>query len=151
VDQLVQKVHKSYPGIEIAGCEASKFRRLTPEENECLLARIRASGADIIFVGLGCPRQETFVFENSGAVGRPLVAVGAAFDFHAGMLRQAPNWMQSAGLEWLFRLLVEPRRLWRRYAYLNPLFCALIVGEMVGIRRRRDDEDSFELERMQFG
>lgn len=151
VEQLVKRTRQSYPDMRIAGWEASKFKRLTTEENQQILERIRASGADIIFVGLGCPRQEAFVFENRNAVGRPLVAVGAAFDFHAGVLRQAPQWMQSSGLEWVFRLVVEPKRLWRRYVYLNPLFCALIAGEMLGLRWESDGTNGVELERMRYG
>ena len=99
-----------------------------------LVARIQRSGARITFVGLGCPRQEVWAYEYRDALSMPIIAVGAAFDFHSGMLRQAPRWMQDRGLEWLFRLKSEPRRLWRRYL-LNPWYVMLILAQ--GLRLRR--------------
>jgi exopolysaccharide biosynthesis WecB/TagA/CpsF family protein len=107
--------------------EPSKFRRLSPDEKVELVKRIRLSGAAITFVGLGCPRQEVFAFEFREVLGMPILSVGAAFPFLAGMVPQAPLWMQDAGLEWLFRLVIEPRRLWRRYVYLNPAYIFLVA------------------------
>ena len=92
-----------------------------------MAAMIRGSGAALTFVGLGCPRQEAWVFEMREALAMPLLAVGAAFPFHAGQLSQAPGRMQAWGLEWFFRLVQEPRRLWRRYLLLNPLYLTLLV------------------------
>ncbi|MEX0285049.1 MAG: WecB/TagA/CpsF family glycosyltransferase [Paracoccaceae bacterium] len=134
---MTARLATEYPDLKIAGQEPSKFRPLTDEETQDMQARIKASGARIVLVGLGCPRQETFVYENSEAVGVPMLAVGAAFDFFAGNLRQAPKWMQDRGLEWLFRLAMEPRRLWRRYVFLNPLYVMMLTGQLTGILSRR--------------
>lgn len=125
--QLRTSLLKRFPKLVIAGMEASKFRRLTPEEKTELGIRIRASGAALVFVGLGCPRQEVFAFECRDALHMPILAVGAAFPFLAGLMPQAPAWMQNAGLEWLFRLASEPRRLWRRYMFLNPAYLFLVA------------------------
>lgn len=135
LDSFAANLQARYPGLEIAGAEASKFRTLEPSENEELEARIHSSGADIVFVGLGCPRQEIFVYEHAKSLGIPVLAVGAAFDFHAGLLKQAPQWMQDRGLEWLFRLCIEPRRLWRRYLFLNPLFIFFVACQKLGFRK----------------
>lgn len=124
---LKRRLLTSYPKLRIAGCRASKFRPLTPEEREELVGEILQSGARLTFVGLGCPRQEVFCFEMKERLSMPLLAVGAAFNFHAGQLAQAPRWMQERGLEWLFRLWKEPRRLWRRYLLYNPLYLALLA------------------------
>lgn len=135
LDGWIAKLKHELPTLKLAGAEPSRFRKLSVDEAEAVDRRIAASGADIVFVGLGCPRQEVFVFEHVQAVSRPMLAVGAAFDFHAGMLRQAPRWMQAVGLEWLFRLMMEPRRLWRRYVGLNPLFCWMIAAQMTHRRK----------------
>lgn len=116
-----------FPKLVIAGYEPSKFKQVSPEENHKIIAQIRESGAAITFVGLGCPRQEVWVYENGDALSMPAMAVGAAFDFHAGKLPKAPEFMSQIGLEWLFRLVQEPRRLWRRYLLLNPLYIFLFI------------------------
>jgi exopolysaccharide biosynthesis WecB/TagA/CpsF family protein len=123
---LHQNLARTFPTLQIAGMEPSKFRRLTAEEKVDLAGRINNSGASIVFVGLGCPRQEIFAFEFRDVLKMPILAVGAAFPFLAGKLPQAPPWMQAAGLEWFFRLVSEPRRLWRRYIYLNPIYLFLL-------------------------
>lgn len=115
-------LRRRFPGLRISGLEPSRFRRLTATERSALVGRIRASGARAVFVGLGCPRQEVWAFELRERLGMPILAVGAAFDFHAGTLPQAPRWMQDRGLEWLFRLAMEPRRLAGRYLLLNPRY-----------------------------
>jgi exopolysaccharide biosynthesis WecB/TagA/CpsF family protein len=107
---------------------------LTIEERAEVVSRIRASGAQVVFVGLGCPRQEVWAYEYREALSVPIVAVGAAFPMHAGMLAQAPHWMQARGLEWVFRLVVEPKRLWRRYLLLNPWYVWLVVSQRLGLR-----------------
>ena len=122
LEKFSANLQRQFPGLKIAGMESSKFRRTTPEEQAEIVTRIRESGAQAVFVGLGCPRQEVWAFENTEAIGLPVLAVGAAFDFHAGTLKQAPKRMQNAGLEWLFRLTQEPKRLWQRYVILNPMF-----------------------------
>jgi N-acetylglucosaminyldiphosphoundecaprenol N-acetyl-beta-D-mannosaminyltransferase len=135
LDLMRQRLEIDYPGIVIAGAEPSKFRRLTPAEKIELADRINASGAAITLVGLGCPRQETFAFEFQNTLSMPILTVGAAFPFLAGLIQEAPEWMGRMGLEWLFRLLSEPQRLWRRYLYLNPAYLFLIVLQASGISR----------------
>ena len=124
-----------YPGLKIAGMEESKFRRLSAAERSELVQRIEQSGASAVFLGLGCPRQETWAYEYRNLLKIPILAVGAAFDFHAGTLPQAPKWMQNAGLEWLFRLIQEPKRLWQRYAVLNPLYLWHILQQYLGLKK----------------
>ena len=127
---LRRSLDHRFPSLRIAGMESSKFRRLSAEERTELIARIHSSGAAIVFVGLGCPRQEIWAYELREALSVPLVAVGAAFPFFAGTVAQAPKWMQDRGLEWLFRLLAEPR-LWRRYLFLNPLYVFLVALQLL--------------------
>lgn len=136
---LSRSLEQKCPGIKIAGAEPSKFRRLKPEEKVELTDRIVSSGASITLVGLGCPRQETFAYEFREALSMPILAVGAAFPFLAGLIPQAPVWMQNHGLEWLFRLTSEPKRLWRRYVYLNPAYLTLAVVQ--GLRMLRFSTD----------
>jgi exopolysaccharide biosynthesis WecB/TagA/CpsF family protein len=125
LERLSARLRERVPGLSIVGSYSPPFRPLTPEEDADVTRAIRASGAGIVFVGLGCPRQETWAYAHREQIQAALVCVGAAFDFHAGSLRQAPAWMQARGLEWLFRLVMEPRRLWRRYATYIPVFVAL--------------------------
>lgn len=133
--RLTHALRQQFPKLIICGAEPSRFRRLSPDEKEALAARIRDSGARITFVGLGCPRQEVWAYEYRESLAMPILAVGAAFDFHAGTLRQAPPWMQRRGLEWFYRLVIEPRRLWRRYLLLNPRYVALVAAQKSGVRR----------------
>ncbi|HEY0970439.1 MAG TPA: WecB/TagA/CpsF family glycosyltransferase, partial [Gemmatimonadales bacterium] len=135
LEPLRARLLARFPELRIAGMRAGRFRRLTPDEHSALVAEIRDSGAAVVFVGLGCPRQEVFVYENRERIGVPLVAVGAAFDFHAGLVPQAPPAMQRNGLEWLFRLAHEPRRLWRRYLGLGPAYLWLVALQLTGARR----------------
>jgi N-acetylglucosaminyldiphosphoundecaprenol N-acetyl-beta-D-mannosaminyltransferase len=139
---LRRSLEHKFPGILIAGLEPSKFRRLTPDEKDDLAERVRSSGASILFVGLGCPRQEVFAYEIRRTLSIPVLAVGAAFPFLAGLLPQAPVWMQKAGLEWLFRLACEPRRLWRRYVFLNLAYVALVTMQTLGLYRFPTDGES---------
>jgi len=132
---LSKSLEHRFPGILIAGAEPSKFRRLQPSEKLELADRIHATGAAITLVGLGCPRQEAFAYEFRELLSMPILAVGAAFPFIAGLLPQAPPWMQRNGLEWLFRLREEPRRLWRRYVYLNPAYMFLVAMQSLRIKR----------------
>lgn len=132
--RLTQRLGRHFPALRIAGAEPSKFRRLTPEEKPALIRRIHASGARVLFVGLGCPRQEVFAYEFGDALEMPVLAVGAAFDFHAGTLRQAPSWMQRRGLEWLYRWFQEPRRLAHRYLVLNPFYLFLLGLQRAHLR-----------------
>jgi N-acetylglucosaminyldiphosphoundecaprenol N-acetyl-beta-D-mannosaminyltransferase len=139
VERLRENLARRFPGLRIAGWESPPFRPLTPEEDRETVARINASGARLIFIGLGCPRQDEFAMAHRGRVSGVLICVGAAFDFHAGTKRMAPPWMQRHGLEWLFRLASEPRRLWRRYLVTNSIFAARLSLELVRsiVRRAR--------------
>jgi exopolysaccharide biosynthesis WecB/TagA/CpsF family protein len=139
LEKLQASLKKDCPGIIIAGAEPSKFRRLTPLEKLELAERIQSSGAAITLVGLGCPRQETFAYEFKNAISMPILAVGAAFPFLAGLSEEAPEWMGRVGLEWLFRLATEPRRLWRRYLYLNPAYLFLVTLQALKISRFRTE------------
>jgi len=123
-----------FPQLQIAGSLPSKFRRLEPDEKQEVVETIRSSGAGITLVGLGCPRQEVWAYEFRDALSSPLLAVGAAFNFHAGLLAQAPPLMQRLGLEWLFRLVTEPRRLWKRYLLLNPAYLTLFMLQFSRLR-----------------
>jgi exopolysaccharide biosynthesis WecB/TagA/CpsF family protein len=134
LEKLSQGLRRRFPELAISGAEPSRFRRLSPAEKAEVVERVRGSGARIVFVGLGCPRQEVWAYEYRDALSLPVIAVGAAFDFHAGLKAQAPRWMQDRGLEWLFRFASEPRRLWRRYLLLNPAFVALLGAQYLGLR-----------------
>jgi N-acetylglucosaminyldiphosphoundecaprenol N-acetyl-beta-D-mannosaminyltransferase len=136
---LRQALKETFPNLLIAGMESSRFRRLTTQEKIEVSSRIQGSGASIVFVGLGCPRQEVFAFEFRDILKMPILAVGAAFPFLAGKVPQAPSWMQEAGLEWVFRLAAEPRRLWRRYIYLNPAYVFLLSLQALGLSRFSTD------------
>jgi exopolysaccharide biosynthesis WecB/TagA/CpsF family protein len=125
------RLRRMVPGLQIAGCQASRFRALTADEQHELVEKIRATEAKIVFVGIGCPRQEVFVYEIRNSLSMPLLAVGAAFAFHAAFVPQASPLLQRAGLEWLFRLISEPTRLWRRYLFLNPLYLLLVALQAI--------------------
>jgi N-acetylglucosaminyldiphosphoundecaprenol N-acetyl-beta-D-mannosaminyltransferase len=127
-EQLAERLAERFPGLAVAGTWCPPFRELTAEEVDEVVARVDASGADIVWVGLSTPKQERWMAAFRPRLAAPvLVGVGAAFDFHAGTVRQAPAFLQRAGLEWAFRLAMEPRRLWRRYLRNNPAFVAAIV------------------------
>lgn len=131
VRSLEANLLEQFPSLRIVGREPSLFRPLTPAEDEALVRRINDSGAGLLFLGLGCPLQETFAYDHRAAIKAVQLCVGAAFDFHAGNKLMAPAWMQRRGLEWLFRLTQEPTRLWRRYLVTNTLFCLLSARRMV--------------------
>lgn len=131
LDKLCVRLEQLCPSLVIAGREAPPFRPLTGDEDRRVVERINASGAGLVFVGLGCPKQDHFAYEHRQAVRAALICVGAAFDFHAGLKPMAPRWMQRHGLEWLFRLASEPRRLWRRYLVTNSIFVARVSLALV--------------------
>lgn len=135
LDRLVPRLAERFPALKIAGREPSKFRAARPGEDAEIAARIVESGARIVLVGLGCPRQEIFTYAMRPLLPMPLLAVGAAFDYHAGGLRRPPAWMQDRGLEWLWRLGLEPGRLWRRYLILNPAYLARLAAQKVRLWR----------------
>jgi N-acetylglucosaminyldiphosphoundecaprenol N-acetyl-beta-D-mannosaminyltransferase len=129
LDRLVPALTGRYPALKIAGAEPSKFRTARDGEPAEIARRIRNAGAQVVLVGLGCPRQEIFAYGMRPLVDAPLLAVGAAFDYHAGQLRRPPAWMQRYGLEWLWRLGLEPGRLWKRYLLLNPAYLARLAAQ----------------------
>jgi N-acetylglucosaminyldiphosphoundecaprenol N-acetyl-beta-D-mannosaminyltransferase len=133
--RLVPALERMFPALKIAGVETSKFRPAEPGEDLQIADRIRSSGARLVLVGLGCPRQEVFAYAMRPLLDMPLMAVGAAFDYHAGALRRPPAWMQRWGLEWLWRLGLEPRRLWRRYVLLNPRYLMRLGAQKAGLWR----------------
>lgn len=127
-DQLVERLKERFPGLSIAGTYSPPFRPLMAEEIGAITDLINGSGAKLVWVGLSTPKQERWMAELRPRLHAPvLLGVGAAFDFHAGRLRQAPAWMQKSGLEWLYRLIHEPRRLWKRYLTNNPRFVVAIL------------------------
>ena len=118
------------------GTYAPPFRALTEEEDDRITDMINEVSPDIIWVGLSTPKQERWMAQHLGKLKAPaMIGVGAAFDFHAGLKKQAPKWMQRNGLEWLFRLLTEPRRLWRRYLFNNPRFIYGLVLQRLRVRQ----------------
>lgn len=131
VDRLKNELSAQCPGLRIAGSESPPFRPLSAEETTAAVDRINASGAGLVFIGLGCPRQDVFAFENRDRIHAVQLCVGAAFDFHAGNKKMAPPWMQKRGLEWLFRLKEEPKRLWKRYLVTNSIFVGLVLRRML--------------------
>jgi N-acetylglucosaminyldiphosphoundecaprenol N-acetyl-beta-D-mannosaminyltransferase len=138
LDLLVRRLGERHPGLQIAGTYAPVFRPLTDEEEAAIAAEINAAEPDVVWVGTGVPRQEKWMARMRERLDAPvLVGVGAAFDFHAGLVRQAPERLQRAGLEWLFRLSQEPRRLWRRYLRYNPRFVTGFARQYVRHRRHR--------------
>ena len=131
LDALASAVHRMHPKLNIAYLESPPFRALTPEEDAAIVDRIAASGAQLLFVGLGCPKQERWIVDHMGKVPAVMFAVGAAFDFIAGNLRRAPRWISRMGLEWLFRIACEPRRLFMRYLKHNPRFVLKFLRQLI--------------------
>lgn len=120
---LAERLGERFPGLKVVGTYSPPFRPLTSEESDEIVAAVNASGADFVWVGLSTPKQERWMADHVGRIdAAALLGVGAAFDIHAGLLPQAPRWMQRTGLEWLYRMAREPRRLWRRYFHANPRF-----------------------------
>jgi N-acetylglucosaminyldiphosphoundecaprenol N-acetyl-beta-D-mannosaminyltransferase len=131
LEVVVQQLHLRFPTLEVAAQIAPPFRPLTQDESLRYTKALRESGARILFVGIGCPKQERWMAHHYRRIPAVMVGVGAAFDFLAGRVPQAPSWLQDRGLEWLFRVAMEPRRLWRRYATHNPRFLALLAQQWV--------------------
>lgn len=133
LDLLIRRMQTRFAGLNVAFSLSPPFRELSREEDEEIARSINKSGVRVLFVGLGCPKQEIWMAEHRGKVRAVMLGVGAAFDFHAGTKLQAPVFMQKLGLEWLFRLSSEPRRLWKRYLYHNPRFLALAAADLLGL------------------
>jgi N-acetylglucosaminyldiphosphoundecaprenol N-acetyl-beta-D-mannosaminyltransferase len=130
---LIKNLMRHFPGLCICDSYSPPFRPLTVDEDRQIRSRIRQSGAELLLVGISTPNQDRWMQEHRDIPGLIMVGVGAAFDFHAGRVQQAPEWMQHLGLEWLFRLLAEPRRLWRRYLLVTPRFLPLWAMQKLGI------------------
>jgi N-acetylglucosaminyldiphosphoundecaprenol N-acetyl-beta-D-mannosaminyltransferase len=135
-EALAAKLREQFPMLEVAGTYSPPFRPLTAEEDDEVVEMIHRANADVLWVGLGCPKQELWMHEHRERLRVPvLLGVGQAFDIHAGRLRQAPRWMQERGMEWLFRLAAEPRRLWRRYLVYNSQFVVSELLEILGVAK----------------
>ena len=128
---LSARLLQAFPRLQIAGTYSPPFRPLTAAEDTAIAARINASGARVVFVSLGCPKQELWMASMRGRIDAVMIGVGAAFDYHAGTLKRAPLWMQQRGLEWFYRLCTEPRRLWKRYLVTNSLFIAGALRQLL--------------------
>ncbi len=144
---LQRRLLETYPGLHIAGTDCPPYRTLTREEDSEAITRINTSGAHIVFVCLGCPKQELWMAAHKNVVRATMVGVGAAFDFHSGLLNRAPRLFQALGLEWFHRLAQEPRRLWRRYLVTNSLFIMHMTRDWLSISDAVSDETSTEAER----
>jgi N-acetylglucosaminyldiphosphoundecaprenol N-acetyl-beta-D-mannosaminyltransferase len=137
LDLLARRMSEQFPNLQIVGTYAPPFRALTPQEDREIVRMIGAAKPDIVWVGLGCPKQEYWMAEHVDRLHVPvLIGVGAAFDFHAGTKKQAPRWMQRSGMEMLFRVLTEPRRLWRRFLRNYPRFVVLALLQLLNSRLR---------------
>lgn len=135
---LRDRLCERFPGLDVVGTYSPPFRPLTEEEDQAIVERIRVSRPDFVWVGLSTPKQERWMSAHVDRLGVPiLLGVGAAFDFHAGLKTQAPGWMQRSGLEWFYRLLSEPRRLWKRYLINNPKFVLAVLLQSLRIREYR--------------
>lgn len=135
-EKLRENLKTRFPHLAICGCYSPPFRPLLPEEDQQLTNMINQANPDVVWVGLGTPKQDLWMAEHTKQLeARVCIGVGAAFDFHAGGIKQAPRWMQQYGLEWAYRLWQEPGRLWRRYLIGNPLFVFLITLQLIGLRK----------------
>jgi len=136
---LVHNLTDCIPNLKVGYTYSPPFSSLTPEEDETIVKDINAYKIKILFVGLGCPKQEQWMFAHRNRVKAVMLGVGAGFDFYAGTVKQAPKWMMRIGLEWLFRLCTEPKRLWRRYLYNNPRFLCLAAMQLLNLRDFKGD------------
>jgi N-acetylglucosaminyldiphosphoundecaprenol N-acetyl-beta-D-mannosaminyltransferase len=135
-EALAAKLKHQFPMLEVVGTYSPPFRPSTPEEDTRIIEMINRAAPDVLWVGLGCPKQECWIYEHREQLRAPvLLGVGQAFDLHAGRLQQAPVWMREHGLEWLFRLMAEPRRLWRRYLIYNSQFICSLFLELSKLKR----------------
>jgi N-acetylglucosaminyldiphosphoundecaprenol N-acetyl-beta-D-mannosaminyltransferase len=138
-ERLAGVLQRRFPGLRVVGAYSPPFRPFRDEEDERVVQMLNEADPDIIWVGLSTPKQERWMADHVNRVTSPvLIGVGAAFDFHSGRKKQAPRWMQRSGLEWLFRLVTEPRRMWRRYLINNPLFVLLVMRQLLGLKRYPD-------------
>lgn len=142
--RLAAELQRRFPGTVVVGCYSPPFRELTCDEDAKVVEMINRARPDVLWIGLGCPKQERWAYEHRDRLHVPiLAAVGQAFDIHAGSLRQAPEWMREHGLEWLFRFAHEPRRLWRRYLLYNSQFLYLLLLEALGVKHFKKVNTSY--------
>lgn len=134
---LKEKLKRQYPKLVIAGMASPPFRTLSAQEDNAAVEAINAARPDLVWVGLGAPKQENWMYDHRGRVGGVMIGVGAGFDYHAGNIRRAPAWMQKLSLEWLYRLLQDPRRLLKRYLVTNTRYLYLINRKSSGKGSRR--------------
>lgn len=139
LEKLRAALARQFPFLRVAGMHSPPFRPLSREEDEAIVNMINDSGANVVFVGLGCPKQEKWMFDHRGRVHAVMIGVGAAFDYHSGVVRRAPLWWQHNGLEWLYRLGSEPRRLFLRYLVTNTLFAVGLVRQFVAAKLPAND------------
>lgn len=135
IDEIQAKAGEEFPELKIAYACSPPFRPLTDEEDKEITADINRTKPDLLFVGLGCPKQENWMAAHKSDVTTIMLGVGASFDFYAGNVKECPEWLQKFGLEWLYRLTQEPRRLWRRYIILNPRFMRLATMQLLGVKK----------------
>jgi N-acetylglucosaminyldiphosphoundecaprenol N-acetyl-beta-D-mannosaminyltransferase len=141
---LERTLLERFPHLRIAGVHSPPFRELSPSEDRKIIGMINSALPDVLFIGLGAPKQEKWMLSHCEKIKVPVtVGVGAAFDFLSGEKRQAPAWMQAHGLEWFYRLLNEPRRLWSRYLINNPLFVLLFLGQLLGVKLRLTSNETY--------
>lgn len=131
LDRLLVTIKASFPKLKIVGMESPPYRELSEEEDQAYVDQINQSGANVLFVGLGCPKQEAWMAAHRGRIKAVMLGVGAAFDYHAGTIQRAPVWMQKIGMEWFHRLLSEPRRLFKRYTVTNSIFIFRMVKSLM--------------------
>jgi N-acetylglucosaminyldiphosphoundecaprenol N-acetyl-beta-D-mannosaminyltransferase len=134
IDAILERAERDFPDLEIAYAHSPPFRPLTPEEDDLVTSDINAAAPAILFMGLGCPKQENWMAEHTPRLGTVMLGVGASFDFFGGSVKESPGWLGRLGLEWLYRLTREPRRLWRRYLILNPRFLFLAIRQLISRR-----------------
>jgi N-acetylglucosaminyldiphosphoundecaprenol N-acetyl-beta-D-mannosaminyltransferase len=135
-ERLSAALQAGFPGLKVAGTFTPPFGELTEEQEKEICRRVREAKAEIVWVGLSTPKQERFMARYAERLGAPLLAgVGAAFDYHTGLIRDCPRWMKRAGLQWAHRLAQDPKRLWRRYLRNNPAFLWHIALQLAGVRR----------------
>lgn len=135
IDAILNRAAKDLPDLQITYAHSPPFRPLTAEEDAKIIKEIKESGAQILFMGLGCPKQENWMAAHKSSSSAVMLGVGASFDFYAGNVKESPEWMGKLGLEWLFRLTQEPKRLWRRYLILNPRFLYLATLQLLGLKK----------------
>ncbi len=135
IDSILERAERDFPKLQVAYAYSPPFRRLTEKENAEIVEEINNSETQILYVGLGCPKQENWMSAHKNKLGAIMLGVGASFDFYAGNVKESPEWMGKLGLEWLYRLTQEPRRLWKRYIILNPRFLWLAMLQLSGLKK----------------